>query len=297
MSAVVVDGKILAKRIQDNLIPQAEVITHSLGRKPGLAVILVGDNPASKVYVSAKTKTARACGLATFDIHLPANTTDKDLKANIQKLNQDPNVDGILLQLPLPAGLNEFSALNAILPEKDVDGLHPFNQGLLLRGELAPRPCTPLGVLALVDEARSLLKLPKNLNGLKATIVGRSVLVGKPLAFLLLERHCTVTLCHSQTTNLQSECASADILIAALGKPNFIQGNAVKPNSIVIDVGINKTPNGKLTGDVDFPSAQKIAAAITPVPGGVGPMTIAMLMSNTVEAARKISSPTPLFNF
>lgn len=287
MSALVIDGKNLAKRIQDSLVPETLSISQSLGRKPGLAVILVGDNPASKVYVSSKTKTAKACGLATFDINLPANTTSEVLKATIHKLNQDSSVDGILLQLPLPAGLNEFSALNTILPEKDVDGLHPFNQGLLLRGEPASRPCTPLGVLALIDEVRTLLNLPRNLSGLKATIVGRSVLVGKPLAFLLLERNCTVTLCHSQTANLQSECASADILIAALGKPNFIQGNAVKPNAIVIDVGINKTPEGKLTGDVDFPSAQKTAAAITPVPGGVGPMTIAMLMSNTVDAAKK----------
>ncbi|MCB0360587.1 MAG: bifunctional 5,10-methylenetetrahydrofolate dehydrogenase/5,10-methenyltetrahydrofolate cyclohydrolase, partial [Bdellovibrionales bacterium] len=205
----------------------------------------------------------------------------------LRALSGNPAVDGILLQLPLPNGLDEFAALLAIDPGKDVDGLHPYNQGLLLRGETTFVPCTPAGSMALIDEARKLLGLPKSLDGLHAVVLGRSILVGKPIAQLLLQRNCTVVQCHSRTRELATECRRADILIAAVGRPKLVRGDWIKHGAIVIDVGINRLDDGSLAGDVTFEEAAVVAGAITPVPKGVGPMTIAMLMKNTVQAAQQ----------
>lgn len=267
-----------------------------LGRKPCLAVVLVGENPASKVYVSSKTKKAEACGIDHRDYHLPADVGDSKLQELLHELSSDQMIDGILLQLPLPAGLDEFGALLAIDPEKDVDGLHPMSQGLLMRGAKdypgpggrklpAHRSCTPKGCMVLIDRALAELGR-KDLAGLKAVVLGRSVLVGKPIAQLLTERNCTVTLCHSKTRNLAAECRAADILVAAIGRPEMVGADCIGEGAIVIDVGINRKDDGKIVGDVAFGPASAKAAAITPVPGGVGPMTIAMLLENTVAAAQ-----------
>lgn len=285
MAALILDGKALSAEIRAALKRDAESLRGSLGRPPGLGVILVGENPASKVYVAAKTKACAEVGIRAFDYHLSGSISDSELREIISKLNNNAEVDGILLQLPLPKGLSEFDALCAIDPRKDADGLHPTTQGLLLRGEKCFKPCTPSGVLALIDRARRDLGQSTDLSGLHAVVVGRSVLVGKPVGVMLLERNATVTFCHSRTKDLDAECRRADILVAALGRPDFIK--AVKPGSIVIDVGINRLENGKLTGDVDFAAAKEVAAAITPVPGGVGPMTIAMLLSNTIQSAKE----------
>jgi methylenetetrahydrofolate dehydrogenase (NADP+)/methenyltetrahydrofolate cyclohydrolase len=284
MSAFLLDGKVVSSRIRGEILAEAEELAKGLGRKPGLAVILVGENPASKVYVAAKSKAAEQCGLEVFDFKLPDNVSQRELESVIRSLNEDERVDGILLQLPLPKGLDEFAALSRIDPKKDADGLHPVTQGLLLRGVKSFVPCTPQGCMSLIDEA--VRELVIDLQGKRVIVVGRSILVGKPVALLLLERGCTVTIAHSKTADLPGECRSADILVAAIGRPQFIKGDWVKPGSIVIDVGINRLPDGKLTGDVDFDGAKEIAAAITPVPGGVGPMTITMLLKNTVLSAR-----------
>ena len=287
MTAQIIDGKAVAKQIKESLSTEAAAVTARLGRRPCLAVVLVGDDPGSKVYVSSKTKTAEAIGVDHLDTFLPATTSNAQLQKTLREIDARPEVDGILLQLPLPAGLDECSALQCISPEKDADGLSPANQGRLLRGAPCPRPCTPNGVMVLIDQARENLGLPKDMSGLHACVVGRSILVGKPLALMLLERHCTVTMCHSRTKDLAEECRRADILVAAVGKLHLITAEFVKPGAIVIDVGMNRMADGGLAGDVDFAAAKELAAAITPVPGGVGPMTIAMLMSNTVEAAKK----------
>ena len=292
MTAQLVSGKALADEIQKGLAVRVQEVEKRLGRPPGLAVVLVGDNPASQVYVRSKTKNAQKCGIHVVDLHLESNTAAPALHRALQKLNIDPAVDGILLQLPLPKGLDEFSALMCISPEKDADGLHPTNQGLLLRGAEAPRPCTPCGVMKLIDRALVQLGLPEHLktpdlSGMHAVVVGRSILVGKPVALMLLERDCTVEVCHSKTKDLGASCRRADILVAAVGRPRMITGDYLKPGAIVVDVGINHDLAGSLCGDVDFESAKEVAAAITPVPGGVGPMTIAVLLSNTVDAAMR----------
>lgn len=287
MSAVIVDGKELAREIQASLALQAAEIALKLGRKPCLAVVLVGENPSSKIYVSAKTKAAHNIGMETVDCLLPEAISQEKLEQELKTLCRRDDVDGVLLQLPLPRPLSEEGAILAIDPLCDVDGLHPVNQGLLMRGSQATRPCTPLGVLSLIDKARSLLALPADLKGLQAIVVGRSVLVGKPVALMLLERHCTVTICHSRTQDLAAQCRCADILIAAVGKERLIRGDWVKPSAIVIDVGINRTEEGKIVGDVDFESVKEVAAALSPVPGGVGPMTITMLLANTLRAAQQ----------
>lgn len=287
MTAAIIDGKALAEEVETALTQEVSALKPRLGRAPGLAVVLVGENPASQVYVRSKSKRAEKCGLAVLDVKLPATVTDATLQAELKKLNENPAVDGILLQLPLPKGLNEFAALSCISPEKDVDGLHPVNQGLLLRGAPAHRACTPLGVMKLIEKARVTLGQSTNIAGLQAVVVGRSILVGKPVGLLLLEQNCSVDFCHSKTKNLVEKCRSADILVAAIGKAKFIGGDCVKPGAIVMDVGINRDENDKLCGDVNFEEAAKNAAAITPVPGGVGPMTIAMLLTNTVNAAKQ----------
>lgn len=292
MSAQVIDGKSLAQKIQQDLSRQVADLTPALGRAPTLAVVLVGDDPASQVYVRSKSRNAKSCGIDTRDLTLSGSIANQELQQQLTSLSADPTVDGILLQLPLPSGLDEFAALMCIAPALDVDGLHPVNQGLLVRGSRSHRPCTPLGTIELIKQGLSQLGKPADLKGLHAVVVGRSILVGKPVALLLLENHCTVTICHSRTVDLATECLRADILVAAIGKPRAIPGEYVKPGAVVIDVGINRLASGELVGDVDYTSAAQRAGAITPVPGGVGPMTIAMLLSNTVDAARlKLKQP------
>ena len=256
-------------------------------------MILVGENPASKTYVASKHRLAKECGLETFDSHLPASVTREELAAVIEGYNHNDKVDGILLQLPLPAPLDGSEFVRMIAPEKDADGLHPVNQGLLLQGAPAPRSCTPLGVMTMLDlamsditlgETTTLADLPRaSLAGKSAVVIGRSQLVGKPMGFLLLERNATVTFAHSKTTDLPGVCRAADIVVAAVGVPRLVKRDWVKPGAIVLDVGINRLPDGKLCGDVDYDDVAPVASAITPVPGGVGPMTVAMLISNTVS--------------
>jgi len=284
MAAIVLSGKKLAGELQAQLQQKCALITTKLGRAPKLAVVLVGEDPASQVYVAAKAKAAHRVGIETLDVKRPGDTSQAALIATLDELNGMPNLDGILLQLPLPAELDEFSAICRIRPELDVDGLHPLNQGLLMRGAVAHQSCTPLGSMALIDSARQALGLSLDLSGLKAIVVGRSVLVGKPISMMLLARNCTVTMVHSRTRELEREIGEADILVAALGKPNFIKANWLKPGAIVIDVGINRLPDGTIVGDVE-PGHEERVAAYSPVPGGVGPMTITMLLSNTINAA------------
>jgi methylenetetrahydrofolate dehydrogenase (NADP+)/methenyltetrahydrofolate cyclohydrolase len=282
MVAQILDGKSLAKKVQSRLqvaITEAMIETK---RPPGLAVLMVGDNPASAVYVSNKEKSCTKIGMTSFGRHFPANTTQEELTAVIETLNQDSNVDGILVQLPLPDHFDTVSLLHSIAPEKDADGLHPVNLGKLVRGEKGLRSCTPAGVMEILKE----YNIP--IAGKKAVVVGRSILVGKPLALMLLEENATVTIAHSKTTNLREVCREADILIAAIGKPEMITADMVKPNAVVIDVGINRieTPDGKahLVGDVAYNEVKNVASYITPVPGGVGPMTVAMLLQNTYKS-------------
>lgn len=290
---MILSGKLVSAAVGRTSKARAAVITDKIQRKPGLAVILVGENAASKTYVASKTKTAIETGLEVFDTHLPASVSPSELRAVIESLNHDNRVDGILLQLPLPAPLVGDEFVRLISPEKDADGLHPSNQGLLLQGAPAPRPCTPLGSMVLldvalsktlVDENTTISSIPRaSLAGKKAVVIGRSQLVGKPIAFLLLERNATVTIAHSKSPDLPAICREADILVAAVGVPNLVKREWVKPGAVVIDVGINRLDTGKLTGDVDYPELLEVCSAITPVPGGVGPMTVAMLISNTVE--------------
>ncbi len=285
MAAKIINGKELSKTTRAALKTRVQELEPKLGRAPKLAVVLVGEDPASQVYVASKSKLAKKCGIEPVDIKLDADVSDEELQEKLTELSSDPTVDGILLQLPLPKGLDEYSALLKISPDKDVDGLHHSNQGLLMRGAPAHRPCTPKGCIELVKEGRKLLGLDTNLSGLSAVVLGRSVLVGKPVALMLLEENCTVTLCHSRSKDLAKICREADVLVAAVGRPEMLGGDYIKPGSIVIDVGINRLDDGRLVGDVNFSEAAEVAAAITPVPGGVGPMTIAMLLSNTVSAA------------
>jgi methylenetetrahydrofolate dehydrogenase (NADP+) / methenyltetrahydrofolate cyclohydrolase len=278
--AEILDGKSAARDVRERVRAEAARLAEQHGLRPGLAAVLVGDDPASKIYVDNKEKACAETGLLSKRFNLPATTGERDLLALIERLNADEEIHGILLQLPLPKGLDEKRILAAISPEKDVDGLHPVNQGRLLSGEPGLRPCTPLGVIELVERTGI------ELAGRHAVVVGRSALVGKPVAFLLLERHATVTICHSRTRDLAAEIGRADVLVAAIGKPEAIRGEWIRPGSVVIDVGINRTPAG-LRGDVEFAAARERAGWITPVPGGVGPMTIAMLLSNTVSAASR----------
>lgn len=289
----VLDGKKLAQTVARTLLMRIEAVASRVGRAPGLAVILVGDDPASRTYVAAKHRFAKECGVTTFDTTLPANVSPEQLSEVIRGLNQRSDVDGILLQLPLPKPLDGVEFTRMIAPEKDADGLHPLNQGMLLQGLPAPRACTPLGAMTMIDLALSEVELsdsttladlpPASLAGKRAVVIGRSQLVGKPVGVLLLERNATVTFAHSKTPDIASVCREADILVAAVGVPKLVKRDWVKPGAIVIDVGINRGADGKLVGDVDYDDVALITSAITPVPGGVGPMTVAMLMSNTVE--------------
>lgn len=269
----VLNGFELAKQCRAELAEKVK----KMPRAPKLAVILAGDDPASAVYVRNKEKAAAEVGIESLVVRLEKTTRDELLRL-IGELNGDDGVDGILVQLPLPAGIDENAVLQAISPAKDVDGFHPLNLGKLMIGEPAPVACTPKGCMKLIHQAR------RDLTGLNAVVVGRSVIVGKPMAQLLLRENCTVTTAHSKTRDLAGLCKTADILVAAVGKPRFVQADWVKDGAIVIDVGINRLPDGKLCGDVDFDACAPKCQAITPVPKGVGPMTIAMLLENTVEA-------------
>ena len=249
------------------------------GIKPALAVIIVGDDPASKVYVKNKKLACEFCGIESLEYALPADTTQEELITLVKKLNEDKNVSGILCQLPLPKGLDEEAVINTICAEKDVDAFHPVNVGKIMIGNFDFLPCTPAGVMELIKESGI------DVNGKKCVVVGRSNIVGKPMSMLLLHKNGTVTVCHSRTQDLKKECLEADILVAAVGVPELIRGDMVKEGAVVIDVGMNRLEDKRLVGDVNFSEAKEKASAITPVPGGVGPMTIAMLMKNTVKAA------------
>jgi methylenetetrahydrofolate dehydrogenase (NADP+) / methenyltetrahydrofolate cyclohydrolase len=274
------DGKGLARQIQQTLREKVHVLQSKFGRSPGLAVLMVGDNPASAAYVSNKERACAEVGITSFGKHYPHNTSQAELEAAIQQLNQDERVDGILVQLPLPDHLDAIQLLHTIHPDKDADGLHPVNLGRLVRGESGLRSCTPAGVMKLLEAYQI------NPSGKHAVVIGRSILVGKPLALMLLAADATVTIAHSRTPNLGAVIHEADLVFAAVGKPKFITGEMIQPGTVVIDVGINRimddTGKGRLVGDVDFDSVEKIASHITPVPGGVGPMTVAMLLHNTV---------------
>ncbi|OLT62173.1 bifunctional methylenetetrahydrofolate dehydrogenase/methenyltetrahydrofolate cyclohydrolase FolD [Moorena bouillonii] len=276
----ILDGKTIAKKIQTQLQEQTQKLTLKHGRPPGLAVLMVGDNPASAAYVRNKERACAKVGIASFGRHFPSNTSQAELEETINALNQDQRVDGILLQLPLPEHLDAVSLLHQIHPDKDVDGLHPVNLGHLLRGEPGLRSCTPAGIMHLLQEYQI------NLSGQKTVVVGRSILVGKPLALMLLEANATVTIAHSRTQDLGELTRRADILVAAVGRPQLITSDMVKPGAVVIDVGINRVSDqqekSRLVGDVHFDSVQETARYITPVPGGVGPMTVAMLLNNTI---------------
>jgi methylenetetrahydrofolate dehydrogenase (NADP+)/methenyltetrahydrofolate cyclohydrolase len=273
----IIDGKKVSSHIKDNIAAEVKILKNKTGKTPGLAVVLVGDDPASAVYVKNKNKTCKNIGFQSFEHILSENTSEDKLLNLINELNNDDQVNGILVQLPLPSHISSKKILVSIDPQKDVDGFHLENVGRLVTGNALFKPCTPAGIIKLLDEYKI------EIEGKNAVIIGRSNIVGKPVSFLLLERNATVTICHSRTKDLPSITRSADILIAAIGKPNFVSLDMVKNNAVVIDVGINRL-DGKLVGDVDFASVSKQASLITPVPGGVGPMTIAMLMENTLQA-------------
>jgi len=277
--AELIDGKALAKEVRAEVKARAEAFRATHNRAPGLDVVLVGEDAASQVYVRNKERAAGKVGIEGRVHRLPAETSEADLLSLVFELNGDDHIDGILVQLPLPDHLHDQNIIDAIDPAKDVDGLHPFNAGLLSVGRKGLRPCTPSGCM------RMLQHIGCDPKGKRALVLGRSTLVGKPIAMMLLEKHATVTVAHSRTEDLAARVRESDIVVAAVGRPNMVKGDWIKEGAVVIDVGINRLEDGTLTGDVDFESASKRAAHITPVPGGVGPMTIAMLLSNTVDAA------------
>lgn len=286
MTAHIIDGKAFAATLRTRLATEVAAMA-ARGITPGLAVVLVGEDPASQVYVRSKGRMTREIGMASFEHRLPATTGQAELLALIARLNEDAAVNGILVQLPLPQGLDEAAVINAIRPDKDVDGFHILNVGRLATGQSAMVPCTPLGCLMLLRDHLG------SLAGRRAVVLGRSNIVGKPMAQLLLRDSATVTIAHSRTRDLPDLCRQADILVAAVGRPHFVQGDWIRPGATVIDVGINRTDDG-LVGDVDFDAAMAVAGAITPVPGGVGPMTIACLLANTLTAtARANGLPDP----
>ena len=286
MSAEIIDGKAFAERLRERVAVQAAQFEVAAGRRAGLAVVLVGEDPASQVYVRSKGKQTVACGMASFEHKLPADTAEGALLDLIAKLNVDPAVDGILVQLPLPGHMDEAKVIAAINPDKDVDGFHTTSVGRLWTGLEGFVPCTPYGCVMLLKDRLG------SLSGLDAVVIGRSNIVGKPMAALLIAESCTVTVAHSRTRNLEDVVRRADIVVAAVGRPEMVKGDWLKPGATVIDVGINRVPaaeEGKtrLVGDVDFASASQVAGAITPVPGGVGPMTIAVLLRNALVAAHR----------
>lgn len=283
MSARIIDGNALSQKVREDIAQGAAELIKQ-GIQPCLAVILVGDNPASAVYVRNKVNACEKAGFRSLKFTFPVDVAPDDVFDKIAELNADPAVHGILVQLPLPRQFDENKVLEAISPEKDVDGFHAENFGLLLQGRKSFYPCTPWGVMKML-EAENV-----QLAGMEAVIIGRSNIVGKPMAVMLLSQGATVTVCHSKTRDLNFHTRRADLVVAAIGKPKFVTGDMLKPGAVVIDVGINRLPDGKLCGDVDFESAKEVAGAITPVPGGVGPMTITMLLANTLESARRVAA-------
>jgi methylenetetrahydrofolate dehydrogenase (NADP+)/methenyltetrahydrofolate cyclohydrolase len=277
---LLIDGKAIAAKVRAEVALAVKDIEAKAQVKPGLALIRVGNDPASEVYVRGKVKACQETGMAGFEHILPESTSEADLIALVRKLNVDPHVHGVLVQLPLPRQINAEAVLDVLAPQKDVDGFGPHSAGALFTGRTGLRPCTPLGILRLLDEAQT------ELASARAVVVGRSNIVGKPTAMLLLERHATVTIAHSRTIGLEEEVARADVVVAAVGKAEMIKGSWIKRGATVIDVGMNRNAQGKLCGDVEYAAAAERARAITPVPGGVGPMTIAYLLSNTIAAAR-----------
>lgn len=281
--AQIISGKETAAKIRERLRAQIDQLREK-GYQPGLAVVIVGDDPASQVYVRNKEKACKEVGIAAQTFALPKETTQQELMALIDTLNARSDVHGILVQLPLPRHLDEHQVINAILPEKDVDAFHPVNVGKIMIGDFDYVPCTPAGVMALLEEAQI------DVSGKRAVVIGRSNIVGKPQAMLLLHKNATVTICHSKTQHLEKITRQADIIVVAIGKAHFLRGDMVKDGVVVIDVGMNRLENGKLAGDVDFDTVAPKASYITPVPGGVGPMTITMLLQNTVTACRRANN-------
>lgn len=280
MSAQLIDGKAVAAKLRGEVATAAAAL-QLRGIKPTLAVVLVGDDPASAVYVRSKTKAAREAGVEPRDHKLPATTTQAELLALVDQLNRDPDVDGILVQMPLPSQIDSDAIIRALDPAKDVDGLTATSLGYLAQGKPVFIPCTPKGCMRLLRE------IEVDPAGMRAVVLGRSLLVGKPISLLLQNANATVTMCHSRTRDLADEVRRADIVVAAIGKPEMVRGDWIREGAVVLDVGINRKPDGKLVGDVEFAAAADRARAITPVPGGIGPMTIACLLENTVEAARR----------
>lgn len=278
--AKILSGKTVSARVKQELKIEAENLTKA-GTKPGLAVVIVGDDSASKVYVANKEKACAELGIYSEKYALSADTTEDELLALIKKLNADDKIHGILVQLPLPKHLDDKTIINNILPSKDVDAFHPTNVGRIMIGDFDFVPCTPAGIMELIHESGV------EVSGKECVVIGRSNIVGKPMSMLLLHENGTVTACHSKTADLKAQTRRADILVAAVGIPKFVKADMVKPGAVVIDVGMDRDENGKLCGDVDFDEVEKVASAITPVPGGVGPMTIAMLMRNTITAAKR----------
>ena len=280
--AQIIDGKLVSASIRDSIKASVSEFIAKHGVTPGLAVILVGEDPASKVYVRNKHKACMDAGINSLQIELPAETTMEELLAKIDELNRDDSVHGILVQLPLPKHIDEDKIINAIAQHKDVDAFHPANVGKIMTGKYDFLPCTPAGIMSLLDF------YGVEIEGKSCVVIGRSNIVGKPMSLLLLERNGTVTVTHSRTKNLAEVASSADILVVAIGRPNFVTADFVKDGAVVVDVGINRLPNGKLVGDVDFEAVSEKASLITPVPGGVGPMTITTLLRNTLKAAEKM---------
>lgn len=278
--AKLIDGKIISAAVKDAVAKETAELKEK-GVIPGLAVIIVGEDPASKVYVANKEKACQQMGFASWKYALPEDTTEEELLALIRRLNNDPEVNGILCQLPLPKHLDEELVINTIIPEKDVDAFHPQNVGKIMTGNYDFLPCTPAGIMEMLKYENI------DITGKECVVIGRSNIVGKPMAMLLLHKNGTVTICHSRTKDLAEVCRRADILVAAVGRANFVTADMVKEGAVVIDVGINRLENGKLCGDVNFAEVEPKASYITPVPGGVGPMTIATLMKNTLTAAKK----------
>ncbi|MBY9081502.1 bifunctional methylenetetrahydrofolate dehydrogenase/methenyltetrahydrofolate cyclohydrolase FolD [Paenibacillus sp. HN-1] len=280
MTAAIISGKLVSEEIRVDIAKEVAALAER-GVKPGLAVVLVGEDPGSQVYVNSKEKTCISLGFHSVVHRLPASTSQEQLLALVDELNNDDDIDGILVQLPLPKHIDEKAVIDAISVEKDVDGFHPVNVGNLVIGDDSLLPCTPAGVIELIK------RTGLDLSGKHAVVIGRSNIVGKPVSLLLQRENATVTMCHSRTKNMPELCKLADVLVVAIGRANFVDASYVKPGAVVIDVGMNRLDNGKLAGDVDYESVKEVASHITPVPGGVGPMTITMLMVNTLTAAKR----------
>jgi methylenetetrahydrofolate dehydrogenase (NADP+)/methenyltetrahydrofolate cyclohydrolase len=283
VAARIIDGKALAQQVREGLAKESAAVLAKTGMKPGLATILVGDDPASHLYVKSKQKACDAAGIYIDDSKLPANTTQADLLTLISQKNADPKIHGILVQLPLPKHIDSKVVLDAVSPQKDADGFHPYNFGRLVEGSPIFEACTPKGVIKMIQSTGM------SIEGKRAVVLGRSNIVGKPLALMLLHRHATITICHSKTKDLPAVCREAELLLVAIGKAKFVTADMVREGAVVIDVGTNRLPDGKVVGDVDFESVSQKAGWISPVPGGVGPMTIAMLLDNTVESAKRMA--------